>query len=314
MEEIHITMERVPILHGNINACIGYFDGIHQGHQQLIAAVVKKSKENGAVPALITFDPDPWAVIKGVPVLTHLTTMEERKAIAYELGIRLWIVLDFTKEMADLSVDDFHKKVLNPLHLDTLVCGYDFHYAKRGEGSVETLLAQTQFAVEVIAEVSSDAEKISSSRIERLLEKGDMEKVEALLTRPYSIQGIVVHGRQNGRKMGFPTANLQMQDAYVCPREGVYAGMVEVAGTCYGGIINIGNNPTFGDFQENTIEAHILNFNQEIYGEHVRFYFLHYLRGDVRFANMEELAAQLRKDKENAQIIFQTRKETLPCV
>lgn len=308
MKELRVQMDAMPSMDTSINACIGYFDGIHAGHQQLIQAVLRKSQENGAMPSLITFDPDPWAVIKKEASLVHLTTMEERKSIAEELGIQCWIILEFTQEMAALSVDDFHTRILAPLHIDTLVCGYDFHYAYRGEGSVETLQAQTLFQVEVIHEVSDENEKISSTRIERLIENGEMEKAKELLTRPYIIRGEIVHGLQNGRKLGFPTANLKMCEPYVCPKEGVYAGEVLIEGIWHEAMINVGKNPTFGEDNAPTIEAHIFDFDRSIYGLDTSFRFLHYLRSDVRFSSLEQLIEQLRRDEVQTKAYFEQRR------
>lgn len=300
MKELHITMKSTPSIHEDIHACIGYFDGIHKGHRQLISTVVKRARLQGGIPALITFDPDPWAVIKGMRDIPHLSSMDQRKQIAQDLGIELWIILDFTGEMAALSVLEFHEQILKPLHLKTLVCGYDFHYAHLGSGSVATLQAQSDFEVVVIDEISLDKEKISSSRIERLVQQGNMEKVQELLLRPYQMDGCVVHGMKNGRKIGFPTANLHTEACYVLPKEGVYVGEVFVRDQWHPAMINIGKNPTYGDFDDVRIEAHLFDFNEDIYGEKVTFCFLHYLRGDVKFTGVDQLAEQLQKDKETS--------------
>lgn len=308
MKEIQVSMDKDVQMDFDINACIGYFDGIHAGHQTLIQAVLAHSKENGAVPALITFDPDPWAILKNVTHIPHLTTMQQRKEIAAELGIECWIVLQFTKEMAALSIADFHTQILNPLRIRTLVCGYDFHYAYRGEGSTATLLAQSQFAVDVIAKVSDEDEKISSSRIERALLAGEMEKVTTLLTRPYTIRGVIVHGLQNGHKLGFPTANLEMCSSYVCPKEGVYVGQVQLDDKWHDAMINVGYNPTFGEGKKHTIEAHILDFDRSIYGVEATYSFLHYIRGDIRFSSLDELIAQLKKDYAYTKAYFKAQR------
>lgn len=309
MRELHIRIGETLLVNESIHACIGYFDGIHQGHQQLIATVVELAEQQGGTPALITFDPDPWAVIKGMDDIPHLTSMEERKKIAAQLGIELWIILEFSVEMATLSVEEFHQQILNPLQLKTLVCGYDFHYAHFGMGSVETLRKQDHFDVMVIDEISRNQEKVSSSRIERMIELGDMQEAEKLLTRPYQISGLVVHGLKNGRKIGFPTANLHMQERYVIPREGVYAGIVILHGNKYPAMINVGKNPTIGESQDNHIEAHLFDFHQDIYGEHVSFVFYQYLRKDVKFSGLNELADQLKQDKQAALMVLAKRQE-----
>lgn len=309
MRELHIRLGETPQIQEPIVACIGYFDGIHKGHQQLIETVVTKAKQFGARRGLITFDPDPWAIIKNMRDIPHLTNMEERKQIAEELGIEIWIVLDFTREMAALSVEEFHQQILNPLQLHTLVCGYDFHYAHHGMGSMETLQAQKEFDVIVIEEVSKDHEKISSSRIERLVQLGEMEQVQELLTRPYQMSGCIIHGLKNGRKMGFPTANLHTHSMYVMPKEGVYAGEVLWNKNCYPAMINVGKNPTIGEFKNDRIEAHLFDFDEDLYGQAVTFRFLHYLRGDVKFSGLSQLANQLQKDQQAALAYFAQRKE-----
>lgn len=308
MKEILVSMDTEVQMNFDINACIGYFDGLHAGHQTLIQAVLAHSKKNKAVPSLITFDPDPWAIVKKESDLAHLTTMKQRKEIAAALGIECWIVLQFSEQMAALSVEEFHTHILNPLRLRTLVCGYDFHYGYRGAGSANTLLAQSLFDVDVIDEVSDEQEKISSSRIEQLLLSGEMEKAEELLTRPYMIHGTVVHGLRNGHKIGFPTANLEMSEPYVCPKEGVYAGRVQLADTWYDAMINVGYNPTFGEGKQHTIEAHILDFDRSIYGMQTTYSFLHYIRSDVRFANPEALITQLKKDYAYTKAYFKARR------
>lgn len=297
MKELHISMEHMPTWDQPIHACIGYFDGIHRGHQQLIRTVVDYARKQGGTAALITFEPDPWQIIKGMTHIPHLMSMKQRQEAAAALGVELWIILDFTEEMAQLPVVQFHERILYPLPLRNLVCGFDFHYAYRGKGDVHTLCDQTRFPVTIIDEVSSDFVKISSTGIETLIQTGDMEKAEALLGRPYQMEGNIVHGLANGRKMGFPTANLQPDTHYVCPKEGVYAGGVQVEECMYPAMINVGKNPTIGEFADNRIEAHILGFERDIYGMHVTFAFYRYLRTDQKFNNLDELQTQLTRDR-----------------
>lgn len=314
MQELRINLENTPYIDYPINACIGYFDGLHIGHQRLVERVVQLSKENGAIPALITFDPDPWAVLKGLRNIPHLSSMEDRKQLATQLGIELWIVLAFDETMANLSIQSFHEKILNPLHLQTLVCGYDFHYAQKGQGNTETLQAQSQFAVEVIEEVSSGKEKISSTRIEQCLLKGEIQEANSYLSRPYCLRGNVVHGKRLGHEMGFPTANLAVHETYIYPRIGVYVGSVEIHHKRYMAMINIGNNPTFNYRQDVSVEAHILDFNEDIYNQNVIFYFHDYIRDEKTFANMAALSEELKLNLAYVRTYFKSRKELLVCV
>lgn len=309
MKEIHISLQHTPKITENIHACIGYFDGIHIGHQQLIQAVVQQAKKDGGATALITFDPDPWTVIQGIQYIEHLTSMEQRKRIAADLGVEYWIILDFTEEMAALSVSEFHEKILFPLPLRTLVCGYDFHYAHFGKGNTQTLCAQNHFQVQVIEQVQNEAQKISSTRIEQCIKDGNITKANELLSRPYTMEGIVVHGLKNGRKMGYPTVNLHCNTAYVLPKEGVYIGLMKYNHKYYQAMINVGNNPTVQETSEQRIEAHVFHFHETVYDQKVAFLFLQYLRGDFKFQSLTELKQQLQKDEAAALSYFKHHSE-----
>lgn len=313
MKIVHFNLEEPFVLDAEITACIGYFDGLHKGHQKLIEEVHRVAKENGTEPSLITFAPDPWTVIKGMKDIPHITPMEQRIRIGEQLGIKNWIILDFTLEMAHLTYEEFHEKVLRKLHLHTLVCGYDFHYASRGEGNTETLRAQNDFAVSVVAEVSSEHKKISSSRIEELIREGKVEKAASFMGRFYDMYGKVRNGNHVGRDNGFPTANLQLNDLYVLPKKGVYIGAVYVREAWHPAIINIGNNPTYNYQEQLSIEAHILHFNETIYGEAVRFRYCRFIREEQKFPHAAALAEQLKKDVQTAIDYFSGREEKLLC-
>lgn len=288
-----------------ITACIGYFDGLHKGHQQLVKKVLDISRENGTIPALITFDPDPWVVIKKLRHIPHITPMKYRQEIGEQLGIQKWVILDFQEDMANLSYEQFHELVLKPLNIDTLVCGYDFHYAHRGEGNTKTLLEQAYFNVEVIDEIASEDEKISSTRIERLIKEGNMEDATRLMGRVYELCGVVKSGNRIGRKYGFPTANLKLDKDYVMPKCGVYIGKAFVRNQWYVAIINVGHNPSFNYQDAISIEAYILDFDQMIYDLEVRYRFYAYLRDEQHFDGMDALKEQLMKDSDCARAYFQ---------
>lgn len=309
MKEVHISLKDTPHIYEPIHACIGYFDGIHIGHQQLIQSVVQHAQTEGGAAALITFEPDPWAVIKGLANIAHLTSMEQRKPLAERLGVEYWIILDFTEEMAALSVNEFHEQILFPLPLKTLVCGYDFHYAHYGTGNVETLRNQNCFALEVIEQVQNEAQKISSTRIEQCIKEGNIQKANELLGHPYTMEGIVIHGLKNGRKMGYPTVNLQPSTTYVLPKDGVYVGLMSYQGVNYHAMINVGSNPTIKEASGQRIEAHVLNFDEMIYDQPVAFSFLQYLRQDFKFQGLEQLKKQLQQDEAATRAYFNNHME-----
>lgn len=309
MKIYHSSMTNSPEIPTRLHACIGYFDGLHQGHQRLIKAALKQARKKGGKAAMITFEPDPWATIQGITNIPHVTSMAQRIDIAEKLGVEVWIILDFTKEMSQLNVQEFHENILFPLPLETLVCGYDFHYAHLGKGDPITLANQDRYQVIVIDQVQCEHEKISSTRIEQCIMEGNIETCNMLLTRPYQMEGIIVHGLKNGRKMGFPTANLQPSIEYVMPKEGVYAGEVVIDDISYPAMINVGKNPTIGVHQENRIEAHLLDFHDTLYEKKVTFQFLSYLRKEQKFSGLDALCKQLSEDKQAVLSYFQQRKE-----
>lgn len=311
MQVYHVGLHQIPDNLQAITACIGYFDGIHLGHQELIQRVVTLSTKNHTIPSLITFEPDPWVIIKKTEALPHITSMQDRMDIAEQLGIKNWYILDFDETMANISVEDFHDEILYPLHIHTLVCGFDFHYAKMGKGSITTLQAQHGFHVEVIEKIMLHDEKISSSTIEALIEDGEVEEARTLLSRPYFVKGTIVHGNHIGRTYGFPTANLKLADKYIYPKKGVYIGGVMVHGKRYEAIINVGNNPSFNYRVDAVMEAHLLDFHDFIYDEHVTFYFYRRIRDEKKFEGKEALAKQLVLDQQTARLYFERKKDEL---
>lgn len=313
MEVIKMGIGNIQASPIPLSACIGYFDGLHLGHQQLVSNAIHSAKEKQGQSALITFDPDPWQVLKNIDDIDHLTTMEERIEIGASLGIEKWIILEFTKELASLSPNAFLDEILIPMNIQTLVCGFDYHYGYRGQGNIETLKQQQAFEVKVISEVDYKGEKISSTRIEKAISQGDMELSEKLLGRSYSLCGNVVRGNHVGTNvLGFPTANLELSANYVIPQRGVYVGACLVKGQLIRSMINIGHNPTCNHRENLSIEAHLIDFNADLYGQSVTLYFYEKLRDEIKFKNADELIDQLNKDCLNTKNYI--RKEGMACV
>ena len=299
-----------PIPHiGRLTACIGYFDGIHRGHQRLLKQVLAVSKRDGSIPAMITFDPDPWAVLKHCNDLAHLTMMEDRMRIAKSFGIECMVILHFDEAMAGSEVKQFHD-MLRAMGVSTLVCGYDFHYAKFGQGDINTLLSQSLFQVSICEPVMDGTQKISSSQIEELVQNGQITHANELLGYAYSIHGTVIQGNQVGRTIGFPTANIALQNPYVLPKPGVYAAIAQVDDRWYHCMVNIGHNPTFNERQELSIEAHLLDFKEDIYGKDVRLEFHRYLRKEQKFKDKAALVCQLHNDIQAVQACLDEGEET----
>ncbi len=295
-------MNNQVVLDVRVAACIGYFDGIHLGHKALIDKAVQIAEGKHIESALITFDPDPWVTVKGAKFVQHLNTMEEREAIAEKYGIQNWIVMDFTKEMSQLSPLEF-VHCLRRCNIDTLVCGFDYHYGAFGKGNTTTLIEDSKgcFDVAVIDSVDHGGKKISTTRITALIQEGNIEKANELLNYHYSISGIVTKGRQRGNEIGFPTANLEVEKEYILPECGVYGGKAIIEGKSYSCMINIGHNPTFNYKEEISIEAHLFDFHGELYQKKMRLEFNFKIREEKKFKGIDELIRQLEEDKKTVQ-------------
>ena len=295
MEVIRIDYLNVPKDLSKSSCCIGVFDCLHTGHQALLENCIKKAKELNIQSGLITFDPDPWKIFFPERVCRHITTLQDRIHLANAMGIEVMYVITFSKDFAALDVDAFHM-LLHKMNVSYITCGFDFKYASKNSGNVDTISSQNYFGVSVIESVNSKNEKISSSRIEPLIQSGKIDLANELLGYMYSIEGVVEHGFKRGSTLlKFPTANLGANPDYLVPSSGVYAGFVYVDDTFYGAMINVGNNPTFEN-KKVSIEAHIFDFDQDIYDQRVRFFFLKKTRNEIRFNGFEELKKQLESD------------------
>lgn len=294
-------------------ACIGYFDGVHIGHQALISKVIELSAENGCRPTLISFDPDPWTILRQQHNLTHITPLSKRLKIIDALGINEVILLTFTKAFSLLSIEEFHNEVLQPLQIDTLVCGKDFRYAKAGKGNCETLKAAKMFHVEALTLLKDHQQKVSSTIIEKKLADGKISQCAQLMGRYYSVEGVVGRGKKIGHQLHFPTANVKVIDNYIIPKGGVYAGVVTHNKKRYFSMINIGHNPTCNYQKQTSIEAHLFNFNDDIYDKQIQCHFVTYLRPEQTFAHKEALQTQLKQDKIAALAALQNILEEYIC-
>ncbi|MGL5540015.1 MAG: riboflavin biosynthesis protein RibF [Erysipelotrichaceae bacterium] len=288
-----------------LSACIGYFDGLHLGHLALIDTVMHLSQQDDSVPTLITFEPDPWTILKNIPQVPQLLPMQERIKVGERLGLQKWIILEFDEAFAALSAGQF-VEVLHQLNVKTLVCGFDFRFGAHGSGNVDYLVEHAHFQVIDIPKIEHENHKISTTYIESLIEAGEVEKANALMNRPFYIRGNVIHGNQKGRTIGFPTANVQPNDDYVMPKAGVYIAQVEWGNQKHQAIVNIGNNPTFNYRHFLSIEVHILHFNEMIYGKTIKVSFLKMLRAEQKFDTIQELVRQLEMDKQTTLHYFAT--------
>lgn len=285
---------------------IGVFDGLHRGHQQLIKLVKAKASELKGESVVVTFWPHPKIVLgSGNKELLLLTTLEEKKYLLEEWGIDHLIVLTFTKEFAKLSGSDFIKStIVDQIGVKYLIIGDDHRFGRDRDGGKETLgeiANEAGFQFANIQSFKENNSRISSSLVRQALKEGKLEEVHSLLGFPYFMFGNVVEGNQFGRKIGFPTANIECCSGNKqIPDEGVYVVMVDIDGREFGGMLNIGTRPTVDSAMVKSIEVHIFDIEQNLYGKKLKVSFLHRLRNEMKFNNTDDLRLQLIKDKKRS--------------
>jgi riboflavin kinase/FMN adenylyltransferase len=289
---------------------MGYFDGVHLGHQEVIKGAVKAAKANGLKSAVMTFDPHPSVVLgKSIKHVEYITPLEDKIAIIEQLGVDYLFIVHFTHEFAGLLPQEFIDDYVIALNVKQAVAGFDFTYGKMGKGTMETIQfhSRGQFDYTVVPKLSLSGEKISSTGIRARLRSGEMDKIPGLLGRRYRTSGTVVHGDKRGRTIGFPTANVDVPAEYILPPTGVYAVRIKVKGSWHHGVCNLGYKPTFRDVQAGrpTVEIYIFDFNDEIYGEQVMVEWHQRIRSEKKFSGIGELVEQIGKDKQEAQAYFE---------
>jgi riboflavin kinase/FMN adenylyltransferase len=287
---------------------IGNFDGLHVGHRAIIETVVERARHLGGEAVAYTFYPHPRQVLTPERAPKLLLTIEQRVELLRDAGVDTVIVEPFTPEFAKTTADDFIRKILQQrIRPVEVYVGYDFHFGRDREGSMRLLTElgpKLGFSVTIIPEVTVDAGDVNSTRIRQLLFEGRVEEAFAMLGRNYTVRGSVVQGHQRGRDLGFPTANLDPENA-ILPSPGVYAGRIRllddgdpVAGSEWLTVTNVGVRPTFEDENRLVAEAHLLDFEGDLYGREVELSFAHRLRAERRFAGVDALREQISRDVE----------------
>ena len=289
---------------GNIHnpvVTVGTFDGLHIGHQKVISALIHAAKAIDGESVVVTFFPHPRTVLQPGFDLKLILSRKEKVQFLEKLGVDNLVCIEFTKEFAQTSSEDFIKNyIVDPIAPKKFIIGYDHHFGKDRKGNIEFMNSMAEkygFEVEQVAMLDLSEVAISSSKIRDAIKSGDMKTATAYLGSPYSIGGIVVKGNQIGRTLGFPTANIQPDEPNkIMPNYGVYASLVDWNGKLYKGMSNIGIRPTLDDHRL-TLEVNIFDFDLDIYGEYLTLYFLEHTREEKKFRDMDLLRRRLIIDR-----------------
>jgi len=289
---------------------IGNFDGVHRGHLALFEKVKERARAIGGCSAVMTFEPHPIRVMKPGNGPRLITPTQQKVDLIGRAGIDVLFCIPFTREFADISAQDFVRNILvTRIGIKELVVGYDYAFGRNREGNIPLLREMGKklgFALHLVGPIHVDQMPVSSTSIRRLIQEGRLAEAKTLLGRDFQVEGTVVRGHnRGGRLLGFPTANLNPQDELL-PGTGVYAVFVLINGMAYNGVTNVGYNPTFLD-KVLSVETHILDFSKDIVGEKIQLTFLHRLRDEKVFKNVQELTDQISQDIRDAKQWFEER-------
>ena len=279
---------------------VGTFDGVHIGHRHILQEVISQAKSAGEISLVLTFDSHPLSVLKSDFSPKLLTTLDEKLSIFNKIGIDYTCIIPFTKEMAGLSARNFIEDyLLKRFNMGTLIVGYDNGFGSKDGSSRESfhdLSNSLNFSLKTVEPVEHDGIIVKSSEIRSLIADGDVEFASRLLVTDYSLKGIVVKGNMLGKKIGIPTANIEPENKEkIVPSSGVYAGWAEYEGKRINAVVHIGPRPTF-DIEKEAIEAHLLEFSENLYGKKIRLGFIRKLRDILRFGTLDELTNQIKND------------------
>lgn len=282
---------------------LGVFDGVHLGHQRVILEAIKKSQTIDAVSTVVTFSSNPRNVL-GKTKVKQIIPLEKKLEIFEELGVQAVMIIDFTLELSQMRAYGYLKNVLvDCFHPKYISVGFNHHFGKDREGNgafLKKYAPDFGYDVNVMKRINFNGEVISSSAIRTLLSAGEVKKASEFLGKPFSIKGKVVSGKQRGRLLGFPTANIDVPPEIVTLKSGVYAGYAEINGKIHDCVINYGKRPTYSDIHHNLIETYIFDFNNDLYGKEIEVNFIDKIRNEIAFSSEKELQDQIKKDIEKA--------------
>lgn len=285
---------------GSVGVTVGTFDGVHLGHKLVVETLLRECEERSLTPLVITFEPHPLAVVAPQRAPKLLEDARERENRLSGMGVDVR-VLGFNKKLQSVTVEEWLTMLRREYNAEFLLVGYDNSFGSDGKGKGIEDFVEIGKRVGLEVKAAPQLSGVSSSCIRRAIGDGDVERASAMLGRAYSVEGEVVHGRAKGREIGFPTANVEVDPARMMPGPGVYAADVETEdGKSYRSVVNIGRAPTFSDSLPLTLEAHLLDFRDDLYGKKVRVKFLRRLRDEKKFANLEDLIGAITDDVRDA--------------
>lgn len=300
MDVFEFDYDSFPVMKEDIVLCLGFFDGIHLGHQKLIEEAKKYGKKVG----VLSFSNSVYNFQNNGRDL--LTPQYKKIKLFGELGVDYYFEVEMSQQLLDSSAEDWMKKIKS-LRPAVCVCGSDYTFGHNKEGDIDFL--SKYFVTKVVPYECFDGEKISSKDIYKALTEGNIGLANRLLGRHYSVKGRVVRGLKNGTRLGYPTANLQLFDFCFMPREGVYFGIAKLYEEEYNAIASYGTHPTIDELDTPLLEVHLLNFNDDIYGDRLEFEFLEFVRPNVKFETERELISELFNDRMAAKDFFAVKDE-----
>ena len=287
---------------------VGTFDGVHRGHREVLAEIVRRARRSSRQSVLITFEPHPLQVVRPADAPPLLTLLSEKAPLLADSGLDCLGVLSFTPTLQSYPAERFVTEILlGQVRMRELVMGYDHGFGRGREGSVETMRELGQalgFRVDVVDAVEVEGQPVSSTRVRSSLAEGDVVTAARLLGRPYSVQGVVVAGERRGRELGFPTANLRLEDpSKMLPREGIYAVRAWLGNVTHPALLHLGPRPTF-EGASATVEVHLLDWTGDLYGQELRIDLCARLRDIVAYERVEDLVEQMHRDADEGRAIL----------
>lgn len=289
------------IVNQSIVLALGFFDGVHLGHQEVILAAKQKAKQLNCLLAVMTFDRYPKLAYQNLDeaTVTYLTKTPTKLELFAKLGVDITYVVEFNQNLVPMKPQEFVDKYMVALHAKCVVAGSDYTYGKPQIANMTTLkdYAQGRFEIVAVPDKKDQQGRISSTRIRQAIDEGNLQEANFLLGYSYQFGGRVVHGDARGRTIGFPTLNIAYEKDQRLLATGVYAVKTKVADNWYYGVANIGHNETFGDDRQLTVEVYLFDFNQDVYGQDVVVKWCHYLRPTMKFKTVDELIEQLKNDE-----------------